>query len=49
MIDRYLRTLAADLARLGYRRELLIMQGNGGTMSVDVYAAPLRIESTHKS
>ena len=36
VIDRYLRTLAADLARQGYRRELLIMQGNGGTMSVDV-------------
>ena len=38
VIDRYLRTLAADLARQGYRRELLIMQGNGGTMSVDVAA-----------
>src|SRR5712691_3630491 len=34
--DRYLRTLAGDLARQGYRRELLIMQGNGGTMSVDL-------------
>jgi N-methylhydantoinase A len=38
VIDRYLRTLAADLAREGYRRELLVMQGNGGTMSVDVAA-----------
>src|SRR5262247_3284607 len=38
VINRYLRTLAADLARQGYRRELLIMQGNGGTMSVDVAA-----------
>jgi N-methylhydantoinase A len=38
VIDGYLRTLAADLARQGYRRELLIMQGNGGTMSVDVAA-----------
>src|SRR5882672_10316922 len=38
VIDRYLRTLAADLARQGYRRELLIMQGNGGTMSVDLAA-----------
>jgi N-methylhydantoinase A len=36
VIDRYLRTLAGDLARQGYRRELLIMQGNGGTMSVDL-------------
>jgi N-methylhydantoinase A len=38
VIDRYLRKLAGDLARQGYRRELLIMQGNGGTMSVDVAA-----------
>src|SRR5882672_10621875 len=38
VIDRYLRTLAAELARQGYRRELLIMQGNGGTMSVDLAA-----------
>jgi N-methylhydantoinase A len=38
VIDRYLRTLAADLARQGYRRDLLVMQGNGGTMSVDVAA-----------
>src|SRR5258705_227505 len=38
VIDRYLRTLAGDLARQGYRRELLIMQGNGGTMSVDLAA-----------
>jgi len=36
VIDRYLRTLAADLTTQGYRRELLVMQGNGGTMSVDV-------------
>ena len=38
VIDRYLRRLAADLAARGYRRELLVMQGNGGTMSVDVAA-----------
>jgi N-methylhydantoinase A len=38
VIDRYLRTLAGDLAGQGYRRELLVMQGNGGTMSVDVAA-----------
>jgi N-methylhydantoinase A len=38
VIDRYLRTLAGDLAARGYRHELLVMQGNGGTMSVDVAA-----------
>jgi N-methylhydantoinase A len=38
IIDRYLRTLAGELARQGYRHELLVMQGNGGTMSVDVAA-----------
>ena len=38
VIDRYLRKLAGDLARQGYRHELLIMQGNGGTMSVDLAA-----------
>jgi N-methylhydantoinase A len=38
VIDRYLRKLAADLSAQGYLHELLIMQGNGGTMSVDVAA-----------
>jgi N-methylhydantoinase A len=38
IIDRYLRTLAADLAAQGYRHPLLVMQGNGGTMSVDLAA-----------
>src|SRR5262249_56199316 len=38
VIDRYLRALAGDVAARGYRRELLVMQGNGGTMSVDVAA-----------
>src|SRR5262245_6914083 len=38
VIDRYLRRLAGELARQGYRRDLLVMQGNGGTMSVDVAA-----------
>jgi N-methylhydantoinase A len=38
IIVRYLHTLAADLAGQGYRRDLLVMQGNGGTMSVDVAA-----------
>jgi len=38
VIDRYLRRLAGDLAGQGYRHQLLVMQGNGGTMSVDVAA-----------
>jgi N-methylhydantoinase A len=36
VIDRYLRRLADELARRGCRHELLVMQGNGGTMSVAV-------------
>jgi len=38
VIDRYLRRLAGELARQGYAHELLVMQGNGGTMSVEVAA-----------
>src|SRR6267142_5189217 len=38
VIDRYLRTLAGELRREGCGHELLVMQGNGGTMSVDVAA-----------
>jgi N-methylhydantoinase A len=38
VIDRYLRRLAGELARQGYRYPLLVMQGNGGTMSVDLAA-----------
>jgi N-methylhydantoinase A len=38
VIDRYLRSLAGQLRSEGYARELLIMQGNGGTMSVDIAA-----------
>src|SRR5262245_1548989 len=38
VIDRYLRRLATALAARGYRHDLLVMQGNGGTMSVDVAA-----------
>ncbi|HYB44645.1 MAG TPA: hydantoinase/oxoprolinase family protein [Candidatus Methylomirabilis sp.] len=38
IMDRYLRSLAGSLAAQGYRRELLVMQGNGGTMSADVAA-----------
>jgi N-methylhydantoinase A len=36
IIDRYLTRLADELARHGSRRALLVMQGNGGTMSVEV-------------
>jgi N-methylhydantoinase A len=38
VIDRYLRSLADELRRQGCRREPLVMQGNGGTMSIDVAA-----------
>jgi N-methylhydantoinase A len=38
VIDRYLRTLADELRRQGCPREPLVMQGNGGTMSIDVAA-----------
>jgi N-methylhydantoinase A len=38
VIDRYLRRLAGELVGQGCRRQLLVMQGNGGTMSVDVAA-----------
>jgi N-methylhydantoinase A len=38
VIDRYLRSLADEIRRQGGRREPLVMQGNGGTMSIDVAA-----------
>jgi N-methylhydantoinase A len=38
VIDRYLRKLASQLRQEGSKNDLLIMQGNGGTMSVDVAA-----------
>jgi N-methylhydantoinase A len=38
VIDRYLRRLAGQLATGGFRRDLVVMQGNGGTMTVDVAA-----------
>jgi N-methylhydantoinase A len=38
VIDRYLRALADALRRQGCPREPLVMQGNGGTMSIDVAA-----------
>src|SRR5207249_5648837 len=36
VIDRYLSSLSDELRRQGCERELLVMQGNGGTMSVDL-------------
>ncbi len=33
ILDRYVRRLADDLARRGYKRDLLIMNGNGGTVA----------------
>jgi N-methylhydantoinase A len=39
IIDRYLRRLAGELRRQGYRHDLLVMQGNGGTMSVEIAAS----------
>lgn len=38
VIDRYLGRLSEELRRQGCRRDLLLMQGNGGTMSVEVAA-----------
>ncbi|MFQ5829703.1 MAG: hydantoinase/oxoprolinase family protein [Candidatus Methylomirabilia bacterium] len=38
VIDRYLTRLSGELARQGCRQDLLVMQGNGGTMSVEVAA-----------
>ena len=36
LIDRYLRSLAQQLRQKGYRRELLLIQSNGGVMSLEV-------------
>lgn len=36
VIDRYLKRLSAELKQRGSRNQLNIMQGNGGTMSVDL-------------
>ncbi len=33
ILDRYLSSLMAELTNLGYRRDLLIMNGNGGTVA----------------
>ena len=36
LIDRYLRSLAEQLAAKGYNRDILLIQSNGGVMSLDV-------------
>jgi N-methylhydantoinase A len=36
LIDRYLRSLAQQLRQKGYRRDLLLIQSNGGVMSLEV-------------
>jgi N-methylhydantoinase A len=40
VLDRYLKTLTQELGKRGFRADLLVMQGNGGTIS-----APLAAES----
>lgn len=39
VLDRYLRRLTGALAAAGYGRELLVMQGNGGTLPAGMIAA----------
>jgi N-methylhydantoinase A len=36
LIDRYLRSLAQQLRQEGYRRDVLLIQSNGGVMSLEV-------------
>jgi N-methylhydantoinase A len=38
VLDRYLARLAQELERRGYRRTLLVMQGNGGTVAASAAA-----------
>jgi N-methylhydantoinase A len=38
VLDRYLNRLRHELAARGYKNDLLVMQGNGGTTSVEVVA-----------
>lgn len=38
VLDRYLKRLTDELGRQGYGRELLVMQGNGGTVSSRIVA-----------
>jgi N-methylhydantoinase A len=40
VLDRYLKTLTGELQKRGFRADLLVMQGNGGTIS-----APLAAET----
>jgi N-methylhydantoinase A len=38
VLDRYIRRLTDELSAKGYRRDLLVMQGNGGTVSSRIVA-----------
>ena len=38
ILDRYVRRLQGDLEALGFRRDLLVMNGNGGTVSARLVA-----------
>lgn len=38
ILDRYVRRLVDDLAAVGYQRELLVMNGNGGTVAARIVA-----------
>ena len=38
VLDRYIGRLTRELSARGYRRELLVMQGNGGTVSARIVA-----------
>jgi len=38
ILDRYLAKLAEELTRRGFARDLLVMQGNGGTVSASIAA-----------
>ncbi len=38
ILDRYLERLRAELRKRGFARDLLVMQGNGGTVSADIVA-----------
>lgn len=39
ILDRYIRRLVDDLEAVGYRRDLLVMNGNGGTVAARIVAA----------
>lgn len=38
ILDRYIRRLSGELARRGFRRDLLVMNGNGGTVAAPLVA-----------